>query len=258
MFSFLDYPFAVFVYFFLVFLRIFGFFSAAPFFGDRSIPFQIRIMLALMLTFIIFPFLKVPAFAVTSPFILAFYSSMEFVLGLTIGFMITLVFSGFSLAGQVAGYQMGLAIANVFDPSTMNRQSIVSSLLFWAAMMVFFVSNMHLVLIRAIVESFHRIPLFLQFSVDALKVMDINRIFSTLFVVSVQIGSPIIFTLLFVMVSLGLITRLIPQMNIFIVGIPLQILVGFLVLIAMMPLVARLSYSLLLHHMDLVMGFIQG
>ena len=88
--------------------------------------------------------------------------------------------------------------------------------------------------------------------------MDINRIFSTLFVVSVQIGSPIIFTLLFVMVSLGLITRLIPQMNIFIVGIPLQILVGFLVLIAMMPLVARLSYSLLLHHMDLVMGFIQG
>ncbi len=258
MFDLLNYPFAVFVYFFLVFLRILGFFFAAPFLGDRAIPFQIRIMLALLLAFIIFPFLKVPSLLVNSLFVLAFYSAMEFILGLTIGFMITLVFSGFSLAGQVAGYQMGLAIANVFDPSTMNRQSIVSSLLFWVAMMVFFVTNMHLVLIKAIIASFEHIPLFLQFSVDALKVMDVNRIFSALFVVSAQIGSPIIFTLLFVMVSLGLITRLIPQMNIFIVGIPLQILVGFLVLMAMMPLVGRLSYVLLVHYMDLVMGFMQG
>ena len=124
--------------------------------------------------------------------------------------------------------------------------------------MVFFVSDMHLIFIKALVESFHRIPLFLSFSLSSAKVIGIQKIFSAIFMVSVQIGSPIIFTLLLVMVSLGLITRLIPQMNIFIVGIPLQIFIGLLVLMSMMPLLAKLSYILLIKHMGMVLRFMGG
>ncbi len=253
----LNYPLTVFLYFILVLLRITGFVFTSPFFGDRNLPLQVRLMLSLILTFAIFPLLNPVEVTVKTVPELFYLGIIELLVGMSIGFFINLVFSGILLAGQVAGYQMGLAIANVFDPSTMNRQSVVSGILFWLSLLVFFLSDMHLLLVKSLVESFHYLPLGLEFKLSD-KVFDIQTVFANLFLVGAKVGSPIILTLLFIMISLGVITRLIPQMNIFIVGIPIQIIIGFFVLIAMAPIVGRFVLSLLMEHFDLVFAFIRS
>ncbi len=247
-----DVSFASFQYFFLVFLRVFGFVSSAPLLGDSQVPYRVRILFAFLFAFALFKSLPVPNLPYKTPQGIAFLAICEFIFGLGLGFFAKMVFAGIQLAGQIAGYQMGLAIANLFDPVTASRQSVVSSLLFWLCMMVFFIMRLHYWLLGAFVDGFKSFPLAIQFAPTGNVVFGINAVFSSLFVIAAKISAPIIATLLFVIISLGIVTRLIPQMNIFIVGLPLQILIGTFILIMILPLLAYLSENILIHHTDLL------
>ncbi len=258
MFDILNYSLKQAFFFLLVLLRITGFVFSAPFLGDRNVPVQIRFMLALVFSVAVFPSLRLVGGVPTTVAGLIFWGGSELLVGMAMGFLASLVFFAVQLAGQIAGYQMGLAIANVFDPVSANRQSVVSSILFWTAMVVFFLSDMHLLLLKGLRDSFVYLPMAFGSFLSPEKVADLSRLVANLFLVSAQLGAPIMFTLLFVMISLGLITRLIPQMNIFIVGIPVQILVGILVLFAMTPLFAGVSRVLLSNHFGLWFRFVTG
>ncbi len=246
------------IYFLFVLLRTTGLIFSAPFLGDRQIPVQVKLVLSLMLSFAIYTSLPQVSLHINSLPYFVFLSIGEVLFGLALGMLASLPFFAVQLAGQISGYQMGLAVANVFDPGSMNRQSVISSFLFWTTILVFFLSNFHLVFFIVLRDSFVSFPLAFDFVITPDKVADLQKLVSALFFISAQIGAPIMLTLLLVMIALGLITRLIPQMNIFIVGIPVQIIVGMLVLIGMTPLLARVSQRLLLNHSLLLLRFVGG
>ncbi len=252
-----DFGLKAFQYFFLVFLRVFGFVSSAPLLGANQVPYQIKVLFSLLFSFALFSSLPIPSIPYESPQGLVFLGITEAMFGLSLGFFARMVFSGVQLAGQVSGYQMGLAIANLFDPVSFSRQSVVSSLLFWLSMMIFFLLRLHYWLLAAFIDGFKTFPLAVKFVPNANIVFGINSVFAALFTVAVKVAAPIIATLLFVIISLGIVTRLIPQMNIFIVGLPVQILVGTLVLISIMPILSYLSQDVLINHTNLLFKLLQ-
>jgi len=147
---------------------------------------------------------------------------------------VRMIFAGIQLAGQLAGYQMGLAIANVLDPATSGQFPIISQIYNLIAMLIFITINAHHWFLRAIKESFTLVPpLGFQFSSSLAD--QLVSLSGNIFVIAVKVGAPIIVVLLLTSVASGLIARTVPQMNVFIVAMPLKIAVGLLFLILSIP-----------------------
>ena len=154
--------------------------------------------------------------------------------GRVVDLAVRLLFTGFQLAGQMAGYQMGMAIANVMDPATSAQVPILANFYNLVAILVFLSINAHIILLRAMVESFQLVPLF-DFEFNQAVMQHIIRFSGNLFIVALKIGAPVIVALLITSAALGLVARTIPQMNIFIVAMPLKIAIGLIFLGMSLP-----------------------
>ena len=131
------------------------------------------------------------------------------------------------MAGQLAGYQMGLAIANVMDPASNQQVPILAQFNNVIALLIFVATNAHHWFIRALAESYRLVePFGFHFS-NSLMEQLLNSA-GTMFIIAIKVGSPVIAALLLSTVAFGLIARTVSQMNIFIVAMPLKIAVGFL------------------------------
>ena len=216
--------------FFLVFLRVGAILMSIPVFDSRSIPFVFRMALALATGIIIFPMLNLSAVP-TSNNLIALGISMagEIILGLTIGYSVKLIFAGIQIAGQLAGYQMGLAIADVIDPSTSEQVPLLAQFNNLVGMLVFLSVNAHYWFIKALTESFSLVPP-LSMSFGSSLVEMLIRLSGNMFVIAIQVGAPVIAAMLLTSVAFGLVARTVPQMNVFIVAMPLKIGIGLLFL----------------------------
>ncbi len=221
--------------FFLVFLRTGAFLMSLPVLGASSVPLLFRIGLALAASLLIFPVLMLPPLpAETGVIALGVAAAGEVLLGILAGFSIRLVFEGVQLAGQLAGYQMGLAIAEVLDPATDDQVAILGQFISLMASVLFLVINGHHWFIRTLVKSYEVVPP-LGFQVGAGVVDRLARLTADLFVVGLKAGAPVVVVLMVVTVAFGLVARTVPQMNIFIVSMPLNIGVGMLFLGLSLP-----------------------
>lgn len=206
-----------------------------PLFGSKSIPAPIKAGLLLSISFVLFPILNLDVSASPTeviPFGLGIIC--EILLGISIGLSVRLLFAGIQLAGQLVGFQMGLAIVNVMDPQSSAQVPILAQFNNLVAMLVFLAINAHHWFLRALVESFNMVPLF-NFSLTHSLINQLIMIAGNMFVVAIKIGAPIIATMLITSVAFGLVARTVPQMHIFIIAMPLKILVGLLVLSLTMP-----------------------
>jgi flagellar biosynthetic protein FliR len=214
----------------LVFGRISAMALSMPIIGYGSVPPRVRIYLAVLLTFITAPNLASGFSVEYSSFLgLAMDMVREIALGLFIGFGARLVFEGFSVAGAYIGLQMGMAIMNVFDPSSQNQQPIISS--FWLLIIVtfFLITNSHYFLLAVIVENFNLIQIGTAgFNPEA------GRIFMgggvTMYQLALKFAAPTMLFLLTVDVSIALMARVMPQLNIFFISLPLKIGAGIFLL----------------------------
>ncbi len=221
--------------FLFIFLRVGAILMFLPIFNSRAIPVLFKIGFALAVAFILHPLLVSdarPLFATVPEFGLAV--ACELMVGIIIGLSVRLLFAGFQLAGQMAGYQMGMAIANVMDPATSTQVPILATFYNLVAILVFLSINAHIVLLRAMVESFQLIPLF-GFEFKPAVMQQIISFSGNMFVVALKIGAPVIVSLLITSAALGLVARTIPQMNIFIVAMPLKIVIGLIFLGLSLP-----------------------
>ena len=171
---------------------------------------------------------------VTGPVALALGLFREIILGAAIGLAVKIFFAAAQLAGQTVGYQMGMAIANVMDPATSAQVPILAQFNNLIAVLIFLVINAHHWFIRALAESFNRIPLG-GFDFSPAVFEHLIRLSSTMFLVAVKIGAPVIVALLLTSVALGLVARTVPQMNIFMVAMPLKIVIGLVFLGICLP-----------------------
>ena len=206
-----------------------------PLFGSKNIPVLLKAGLLLSVSIVLFPILQldhIPFLTEVIPFCLEVIG--EIVLGVTIGLSVRLLFAGIQLAGQLAGFQMGLAIVNVMDPQTSAQVPILAQFNNLIAMLVFLATNAHHWFLRAIVESFRLVPpLEFRFSYSLME--QLMMLGSNMFIIAVKIGAPIMATMLITSVALGLVARTVPQMHIFIVAMPLKILIGLLLLSLTVP-----------------------
>jgi flagellar biosynthesis protein FliR len=230
--------------FFLIFIRISAILMSLPVIGGNNVPMVFKIGLALSVSVVFSPILKLEGFAYpfeTIPFVLGILS--EIILGLMIGLSINLVFAGIELAGQLTGYQMGFAIANVMDPQSGNQTSILASLLSISALLMFLVFNVHHWFLRSLSDIFELVPIF-SFKVTGSVVDFCMRLAGNMFMIAVKVAAPVMSVLLIASVCLGLIARTVPKMNVFLVGMPLKIGLGLIFTAFSLPYLASYLFYL--------------
>jgi flagellar biosynthetic protein FliR len=154
--------------------------------------------------------------------------------GLTIGFAARLVFAAFDLAGEVIGLQMGLGFATFFDPQTSAQVPVIGQYLGLLAILVFLSINGHALLLSTLIESFSILPIG-TLGLDSNGFSAFARWGAQIFLIGFTLALPVIATLLIANFGIGIISRAAPQMNIFAVGFPFTLLVGFIALYLMIP-----------------------
>lgn len=222
----LSFPIEQILVFFFVLVRVGAILFTVPFLESRNIPVLVKVSLAVSVSWLLMPQLTVSVPPMTSAplnFVLGVVS--EAAIGMIIGLAVQLLFMGVQLAGNVAGYQMGFAIANVVDPASSSQIPMLSQFLNLFAIVLFISLNVHFYFIKALVDGFELIPIWgAHFKPDLFQV--IVSLTGKAFLVAVKIGAPVMVSLLLISVALGLIARTVPQMQIFVVAMPLKIILG--------------------------------
>jgi len=221
--------------FFLVFLRVSAILMSIPIFGGRNIPITFKAGIAISVSIIIFPILKLGAHPYYSE-IIAFGigAAGEILLGSIIGLCVNLIFAGVQLAGQLAGYQMGFAISNVMDPQTGSQTSVLAGFQNIMAMLLFLAFNAHHWFLKSLEDCFRRVPLF-NFSINGPMIEYFMKLAGNMFIIALKVAAPVMAALLVTSVCLGLVARTVPRMNVFLVGMPLKIGLGIIFLAVSLP-----------------------
>jgi flagellar biosynthetic protein FliR len=227
------------------FLRIIGMMLADPFFSSRRISVRIRVGLAIMLTLVIVPALPpMPSVPVVSPdgMLIAI---RELLLGISIGFVMRLVFTSVEMAGHLAGLQMGLGFASFYDPQNASNTLAVAQLMSLMMILLFLSFNGHLMMLRIVLESMIQLPVG-QVVLNARGFELVALYGGVIFRSGVLLSLPVLVALLITNLAIGVMTRAAPQLNVFAIGFPLTLGIGF----------AALYYSLpfLVPQIDLLIG----
>ncbi|PYI50381.1 flagellar biosynthetic protein FliR [Paenibacillus flagellatus] len=221
----------------LIFCRITAFLLAAPVFSTRGVPPQWKIGLAAMITFLTFAAVGLNApTEMDGMYVVSIVR--EVVVGLLLGFTAYLFFTAVQIAGSFIDIQMGLGIANVIDPMTGASSPIVGNFKFIVAILLFLSFNGHHYLIDGIMKSYQWMPLsndlFARIHDGAVHEF-LLRSFSGVFSLALQMSAPLVVALFLTDVGLGILSKTAPQFNIFVVGVPIKIIAGFLLLVLILP-----------------------
>ena len=214
--------------------RILGLITAAPLFGNASVPTTVKIALGVLLASIIAP--AIPALPAADPLSMAglLILVQELLIGVAMGFAIRLVFAAIEMAGEICSLTMGLGFASFFDPLTKGRSSAVSQFLALIATMAFLAANAHLVLLEALAESFITMPISAT-PISSSAEWEMAKWGGLIFSAGLHLSLPIVAALLITQVALGILTRAAPQLNIFGIGFPITLGVGMLVIVMVLP-----------------------
>lgn len=222
--------------FLLIIARVGGIFLVGPVFSNRIIPRQVKILLTLILSVIMFNTLQPKTPVIPSnlgPFTI--YLLGEMIIGLIIGFVAQMTFAAIQFAGQSIDMQMGFAIVNVIDPVYGTQAPLVGSFINLLALLLFLVTNSHHYMIAALYQSYEKIPIFGLVSGKAASRMMID-LFGNMLVTGLKLAIPIVGAFFVAEVILGLVARTMPQMQVFFVWIPGKILVGIILLMMILPI----------------------
>jgi flagellar biosynthesis protein FliR len=216
------------------FVRVLALMSAATLFAHGSVPYPVRIALALAITAVIAPTL--PAAAFVSPFSVpgVVQVVVQVLIGVAIGLAMQIVFAAVELAGDLIGLQMGLSFASFIDPQNAEQSPLVGSFLSVCLMLLFLSLNGHLAVVAALRGSFDTLPV----AAGAWRAIDAARLVATgtdMFATGLSLALPIVGALLLVNLALGVLSRTAPQLNLFAVGFPVTLLVGLLMLLLAAP-----------------------
>lgn len=213
--------------------RILAFISIAPILSHRSIPNRVKLGLGIVLTLVMMPTIPaIPSFEIFS-FKALLILIQEILIGLAIGFSMRLVFVAIELTGHMIAMSMGLGFASFFDPQSQGQTTAVSQFLYILAMLVFLSLDGHLLFVSVMVNSFTVMPVGLEGqSIDAMKIASWG---GSIFSSGLLLALPVVTALLVTNMALGILTKTAPQLNLFGIGFPITISIGFLVLTLSLP-----------------------
>ena len=216
--------------FLLIFIRMSGLFILSPIFGRNNLPAVFKIGFSFFLSVILINAIEVPIVNMSGSIALyVLYVLKELVVGLVIGYATYVIMSAIYLAGQLIDTQIGFGSVNVLDATSNIQVPLTSNFYYMYIILIFLTINGHFFIIQALFRSFEIIPInTLGFNVNF--VADVIDIMREMFEIAIRIAAPIIATVFIADVVLGVLSRTIPQMNVFQLGMPLKIIVGLLVI----------------------------
>lgn len=230
--------------FLLVFLRIFGIFITAPLFSSPNIGYPIKVGICLLASIAATPPLL--GFIETPPSNIILYFIMcisEIIIGLTIGLFASFIVTLFNLSAEFYAVSMGFAISNVFDPLSEIEQPIIGQLLGLFGLLVFITIGGPQTILYAVISSFSSVSSLNLASSNILS-LNIVQMFCKMFTLGVKIAFPLLCVLFLVNLSLGLLSKAAPLINIMVFGFPITILSGLIALFFIFPPLWNVSCSI--------------
>jgi len=214
----------------LCFARVGAAVMIMPGLGDSFTPERIRLHIAVAMTLVLFP-LVVPYLPAEIPgtFLLFTIIVMEFIIGLFFGTIARILMTALDTAGMVISTSSGLANAQVFNPSLATQGSLVGAFLSVTDVVILFTLNLHHLLIMGIMDSYELFPLGGIPDTGSMAEL-MAKMLSTSFAIGVKIGAPFIVLTLLIYVGMGVLSRLMPQVQVFLLALPLQILLAIILL----------------------------
>ena len=229
--------------FILVLVRVSGIIATAPVFGSSNIPPQIKVVLSLMLALILYPFIPLITVYPDRPDHYIMLIASEMLIGLVLGIIARFLFAAVEFAGTVIGFQMGLGMAMVFDPQSQEQISLVGRFENATATLIFLAMDGHLIVLQALVRSYSVLPPG-GASISRPLVENLTELSASVFVIGLQIGAPLIVALFLANAVVGLLARSVPQIQVFVVGFPLTLMLGFIFLFFGMPFFAQAVHQM--------------
>ena len=213
----------------LISLRVFGMFVASPLFGTRSIPPQMKVAFSFILGFVFDQLFVAPIPGLSNLHWLniMMLASSELVIGLFIGYIALLIFGVIQFSGSLLDTMTGMHVASVLDPMTREQQSLLGQLQYILASLLFLQFNGHHAIISAVYSSFKQLPvgslIYLHFGPATFM-----SLITLTFAIGLQITAPIVAILFLIDFSLGIIAKGVPQLNVFMNGMPLKAMIAFI------------------------------
>ncbi|MES2202583.1 MAG: flagellar biosynthetic protein FliR [candidate division FCPU426 bacterium] len=238
--------------FILILVRVGALFMAAPILGNARIPGQVKAGLILLVSVLLLfslntQGLNLPQKAVGNIFALTGSIMGELFVGLAVAYSSFLFFSAIQMAGQILDIQVGFGLVNVLDPTSNSQVSVLGQFYYLVALLYFLALDGHHFLLKALGDSFRLIPpgSLGWFEHAAAAGPKLSDFFTQLFIIALQIAGPSIAVLFLTNVTMGLLSRTIPQMNVFIVGLPANVLIGLLVTIVSLKFMGTVLHSVI-------------
>ncbi len=245
-------------YFILALLRVSALVFSSPIFGRRNLPNLIKISLCIALTTILYSaWNTVPELVYSGVLGYAILCIKELMFGLVLGYVTTLFFSLMQTAGQAIDMQMGFGMVNVLDAQSNLSVPMMGNFLYIVLLAVFFAANAHRQLIFILLSTFQNIPVG-EVALNPMLGYSALEVFALSFGLVINIAMPIVAAGLVAEVFMGFVVRTTPQLNIFVVGIPLKILLGFLVLLTILPAYVSFSQTIFDEMFDSIHYMIRG
>ncbi|MFQ5587606.1 MAG: flagellar biosynthetic protein FliR [Nitrospiria bacterium] len=223
--------------FLFILVRVAAFFTAVPLIGSSSVPNMIKIMLVVSMTLVLFQ--TVPVQPETALTLISLLTGLlgEALIGLIMSLGVNLLFTAVEMGAEITGLQMGFGSANLFDPISNKQTSLIARLQGMVAMLIFLAVNGHYIVIENMVLSFELIPAF-GFYPSGPLVQYLMTLASKMFLLGLKVGIPVIVALLMANVTIGIFSRVIPQMNVLLFSFPVTITLGLIIVGFSLPIFA--------------------
>lgn len=212
--------------FMLIFVRLGTAMMIMPGIGDSFVPQNVRLLMAFSMAFVLTPLVQnfMPAEVPAAPMLFTLIA-MEFVIGMFIGVIARVLMAALDVAGMIISMTSGLANAQVFNPASATQGSIAGAFLSMTGVVLLFVTNLHHMLIYGLVESYVLFPVGGVPDTGSMAEM-VSRAFSASFMIGFQIAIPFVVVAMLIYIGMGVLSRVMPQVQVFILAIPAQILLS--------------------------------
>lgn len=213
--------------FILILIRITAFIVVCPVFSFRGLSNIFKIGISVSITLLIY--MMIPSVEIQGEYLgLILLVIKEALLGLSLGYVVKLIFSAMEIAGQLMDFQVGYSMANIYDPLTGTSSAMYSRMYYWLSICLYFILNYHQKLIMELIKSFEYIPLT-QVVLKGSLSETILLIFATVFKLAFNIAIPVVIVVLLTDIVLGVISKTVPQINVLILGMPIKSMVGVVI-----------------------------
>ncbi|OMF36795.1 flagellar biosynthetic protein FliR [Paenibacillus sp. FSL H8-0548] len=249
--------------FLLIFCRITAFFVVAPVFSSRGVPNVFKIGLGFFISLFVFLTYGMQQTIVPdAEYVLVLFR--EILIGVLMGYVVYLFFTVVQTAGAFMDLQVGFAMANIVDPHTGTSAPLLGNFKYMMLIVVFLMMNGHHFLLTALMDSYKWMPLSNELFSRMMSggITDfLTRAVGNTFLLALQIAAPLVVAMFLTDVGLGFLTKTAPQFNVFVIGIPLKLIIGMVLLTLLMPSLAGLFerlLSIMFDSLEQLFGIVQG